>query len=239
MQKKVVIKNQSAQSRRMPKSIIGTGLIFFILVLSACSTSKPIVKFPVSLGSGTILILPFRNMAGVYGENENVRSPLSGSFFTTGNVAAHAEHAMTKNLTALLQKCSQYTFVTGKKARRVVADAFEENENPVQIREQLVRIGKRLNADWVVAGGVYRFKERVGGAMSVKSAASVAFDIALIEVSSERLLWTGHFDETQKPLSENILKIGSFFKHQGKWASADQLARVAMEEMFKGCLKRK
>jgi len=238
MQKKMEIENKNAGWCRIFKSIIGTGLILPVLILSACSTSQPIKKFPVSLGAGTLLILPFKNMSAVYGDHKNIRSPLSGSFFTTGDVSSEAEHSMTRNVTALLQKCTQYTFLSGSKARSVIAGAFAENKNPVEIREHLVRIGQKLGANWVVAGGIYRFKERVGGTMSVESAASVAFDIALIDVANGRLLWTGHFDETQKPLSENILNFGSFVKRQGKWVSADELTRFAMEEMFKDC-KRK
>ncbi len=238
MQKKTEIENKSVGWGRIFRSVIGTGLILPLLILNACSTSKPITKFPVSLGAGTLLILPFKNMSTVYGENKNVRSPLSGSFFTTGDVSSEAEHSMTKNVTALLQKCTQYTFISGTKARSVIAGAFAENRNPVQIREHLVRVGQQLDANWVVAGGVYRFKERIGGAMSVESPASVAFDVALIDVDNGRLIWTGHFDETQKPLSENILKFGSFVKHQGKWVSADELARFAMEEMFNDCVKK-
>ncbi len=174
-------------------------------------------------------------MSSVYGENKNIRSPLSGSFFTTGDVSSEAEHSMTSNVSALLQKCTQYTFISGTNARGVIAGAFAENRNPVQMREHLVSVGQQLGADWIVAGGIYRFKERIGGTMSVEAPASVAFDIALINVDTGRLQWTGHFDETQKPLSENILNFGSFVKRQGKWVSAGALARLAMEEMFKSC----
>jgi TolB-like protein len=236
MQKKTEIENNSIRWHRIFKSVLGTGLI--ILILSACSTSKPIKKFPVSLGAGTLLILPFKNMSSVYGVNKNVRSPLSGSFFTTGDVSSEAEHSMTKSVSALLQKCTQYTFISGGKARSVIAGTFAENKNPVEMRKHLARVGQQLGADWVVAGGIYRFKERIGGTMSVEAPASAAFDIALIDVNNPRLLWTGHFDETQKPLSENILNFGSFVKRQGKWVSADELTRLAMEEMFKTCVKK-
>ena len=238
MQKKTEIENKNVGWRRLFKSVVGTGLILPILIFSACSTSKPITKFPVSMGAGTLLVLPFKNMSTVYGENENVRSPLSGSFFKTGEVSSEAEHSMTANVSALLQKCAQYTFISGTKARSVIAGAFVENRNPVQMREHLVRVGQQVGADWVVAGGIYRFKERVGGTMSVESPASVAFDIALIDVDNARLIWTGHFNETQKPLSENILNFGSFVKRQGKWVSAAELTRLAMEEMFKDCVKK-
>ncbi|MDM8555781.1 hypothetical protein QUF75_13705 [Desulfococcaceae bacterium HSG7] len=238
MQKQTEIENKKFGWHQIIRNAVGIGLIILIVIISACSTSKPIKKFPVSMGAGTLLILPFKNMSTVYGINQNVRSPLSGSFFTTGGVSSEAEQSMTKNMSALLQKCAQYTFISGTKARSVMAGAVAENRNPVQMREHLVRIGQQLGADWVVAGGIYRFKERIGGTMSVKTPASAAFDIALIDVSNARLLWTGHFDETQKPLSENILDFGSFVKRQGKWVSADELTRLAMKEMFKNCVKR-
>jgi hypothetical protein len=49
----------------------------------------------------------------------------------------------------------------------------------------------------------------------------------------EKIVWTGKFDETQRPLSENILKIGSFFRRKASWLTAEELSSVGMDEMLK------
>ena len=46
------------------------------------------------------------------------------------------------------------------------------------------------------------------------------------------MVWLGKFDETQRPLSENLLKIGSFIRRKGSWLTALELASVGMDEML-------
>jgi hypothetical protein len=46
-------------------------------------------------------------------------------------------------------------------------------------------------------------------------------------------VWKGRFDETQRPLSENLFKIGSFFRRKASWLTAEELASVGLDEMLK------
>jgi hypothetical protein len=66
--------------------------------------------------------------------------------------------------------------------------------------------------------------------MGVDKPASVAFDLHLVRVRDGRVAWTGKFDETQRPLSDNLLKIGTFFKRGAKWLTAEELASAGMGE---------
>jgi hypothetical protein len=47
------------------------------------------------------------------------------------------------------------------------------------------------------------------------------------------MVWEGKLDETQRPLSENLFKIGSFFRRKAHWLTAEELAGVGMDEMLK------
>jgi hypothetical protein len=47
------------------------------------------------------------------------------------------------------------------------------------------------------------------------------------------MVWTGKFDETQRPLSENLFKIGSFVRRKASWLTAEELSSVGMDEMLK------
>jgi hypothetical protein len=49
----------------------------------------------------------------------------------------------------------------------------------------------------------------------------------------EKMVWIGKFDETQQPLSENLLKMGSFVRRKGSWLTAEELSSVGLDEMFK------
>ena len=97
----------------------------------------------------------------------------------------------------------------------------------------LIEAGRFANADLVLAGYLYRFKQRVGTGYAVESPASVAFSIHLINISDGRILWSGYFDETQHSLSDNLLEIGSFFKRGAKWITSEEMAVSGLEELLK------
>jgi hypothetical protein len=61
----------------------------------------------------------------------------------------------------------------------------------------------------------------------------VGFDVHLLRVRDGRKVWDGKFDETQQALSENLLKIGSFFRRKASWLTAEELSSVGMDEMLK------
>lgn len=86
------------------------------------------------------------------------------------------------------------------------------------------RLGELVYADAVVSGRVLRFRERVGEEWGIKSPASVSFVLELWDVKRGDIIWSGQFDETQKPLSENIFAIGEFTQRGGKWLTAEELA---------------
>ena len=46
------------------------------------------------------------------------------------------------------------------------------------------------------------------------------------------MIWNGHFEETQKPLSENVLDLGMFIKRKGSWVTADELAQGGLEDLL-------
>jgi hypothetical protein len=90
-----------------------------------------------------------------------------------------------------------------------------------------------LNVDFIFIGFVFRFEERIGSHIGAEKPASVGFDVHLIRLRDEKIVWTGKFDETQRPLSENLLKIGSFFRRKASWLTAEELSSVGMDEMLK------
>jgi hypothetical protein len=61
----------------------------------------------------------------------------------------------------------------------------------------------------------------------------VGFDVHLIRLRDEKIVWIGRFNETQRPLSENLLQIGSFFRRKASWLTAEELSSVGMDEMLK------
>ena len=47
------------------------------------------------------------------------------------------------------------------------------------------------------------------------------------------LLWNDHFDETQRPLSENLFQLGSFLQRKAKWITANEMAVSGLKDILK------
>jgi hypothetical protein len=95
-----------------------------------------------------------------------------------------------------------------------------------------IQAGKELNVDFIIVGFLFRFEERIGSAIGVEKPASVAFDLHFYRLRDGKMVWEGRFDETQKPLSENLFKIGSFLRRKASWLTAEELASVGMDEIL-------
>ncbi len=70
---------------------------------------------------------------------------------------------------------------------------------------------------------IFRFEERRGGNFAVERPASVGFHSHLYE--GDTLLSVFVFDETQRPLSENVFRLPSFLRRGARWVTAGELAR--------------
>jgi TolB-like protein len=51
----------------------------------------------------------------------------------------------------------------------------------------------------------------------------VSFVLNLIDIRRGDTVWSARFDETQKPLSENIFALGQIGQRGIRWLSAEQL----------------
>ncbi len=96
--------------------------------------------------------------------------------------------------------------------------------------ERLRKIGQMVYADGVVVGRMQRYRERIGNEWGAKSPASVAFVLELIDVRRGDVVWSARFDETQKPLSENIFALGNVGDRGIRWLTAEQLAQEGVRK---------
>jgi len=182
--------------------------------------------------SEKLLVLPFSNMSELYGENENVRCPICGKIFITGNVPDNAAAYLSDELVSKLRRKKYYKKMVTSDSPWGDFDLMAEENRRLSERELLMTAGRASGADAVMAGYLYRFRQRVGSKISVDTPASVAFGIHLIDVKTGRELWKGHFDETQRSLSENLFKIGKFIKRKASWVTAEEMAVSGLEEVL-------
>jgi len=199
-------------------------IISAVIFLSGC-TSKEIASEPDYNLSGTekILVLPFKDIAMIYGKDASVRCPVCGRVFITGGVSEDAVEKLTNSLISNLKSIKEY---------KIVTSSLVGEEPTFSERKLIVKKEREYNADAVIAGYVYRYKERIGNRYSVESPASVAFGIHLISTKSGRTIWSGHFDETQRSLNENLFKLKKFIKRKASWITADEMATSGFEDIL-------
>jgi hypothetical protein len=87
--------------------------------------------------------------------------------------------------------------------------------------------------DAVLTGVITRYDDRQGNALLVDQPASVAYEAFLISARDGEILWRARFDETQRPLLDNLLLAGRFFKGGGVWQTNDTLARIGLERVVR------
>lgn len=95
------------------------------------------------------------------------------------------------------------------------------------------KIGEDWGVDFIMIGFLFRYEERIGSSIGVEKPASVGFDVHLFRLRDKKMVWIGKFEETQRPLSENLLKLGSFFRRKASWLTAEELSSVGMDEMLR------
>lgn len=107
-------------------------------------------------------------------------------------------------------------------------------------RNQPLQAVERASADFgataVAIGRVTRWREREGSAAGATQPASVAFEVSLYEAPSGRRLWTGRFDETQRSITENILRARQYPSGGTRWLSTEEFARWGASEVAKSIL---
>ena len=93
-----------------------------------------------------------------------------------------------------------------------------------------------VGSDAAMEVKLYRYIPRQGTKYGADQPASVSFDYKLVQVKTGKILCRGQFDETQKPLLDDILSIFSKTKKRGiKWLTAPELAKEGIETKFNDC----
>lgn len=209
--------------------------VFSPFFVSGCASKTGVETDPSRRGTvilSRIAVIPFQIVIPEDASAKTIRCPLSGTIFRTCKSSEGAEKVVEKIFLRKLKDCRQFILIPTDRAggvyRRISINSLKVT--PLAI---LRKVGKELDADGVVAGYVYRYRERKGYPYSAEKPASVAFGIYLIRVSDGTLVWRGVFDRTQRTLLENILQVSSFFKQGGRWITAEELSKVGIDEILK------
>lgn len=158
--------------------------------------------------------------------------PVCRTVFQRGEILPGAQNTLTRLLYRKMEGKGIFKVLPLEKVEESFSQRerriFEERPTP-----SAMEIGRELGSDFVSIGFVFRFEERIGSSVGVERPASVGFDLHLIRLKDGKEVWRGRMDETQRPLSENLFKIGSFFRRKAHWLTAEELAGVGMDEALR------
>ncbi len=207
----------------------------FLLALGCNPRPKDIPRRDIEpLKPGRIVVLGFYAAVRPGGQPRMIRDPLSGAVFISEPVPYSVVTLMNGMLMSRLAEREKYEFVRPGEARGVIAGLAEDDkvlaDNALTVMRE---VGKKLNAESVIVGHIYRWRERRGSNYAVESPASVAFDLHLVQGESGEVLWSGAFDKEQWALSESVFDYRTFFHSKGKWMTAQELASLGLIEMMK------
>jgi hypothetical protein len=210
------------------------GWLFVSGLLFGCQTRASVTE-PSSdpIRFKKVLVLPFNNVTLMSDSTADVRCPVGGRVFMTGEVRAGAADYLTNKTIDLLKHHTDYQIVLYQFRSGSLKALFSGNQTTTAAKQQLADKGRENDTDVVLVGFVYRFRERIGKRYGAETPASVAFDMHLIRVADGRDIWTGHFNETQKSLGDNLFRLGSFISRGGRWLTAEELADSGLEEIIR------
>lgn len=157
---------------------------------------------------------------------QNSRGPLAPNSSTDRATAEReAPEILARLLYATMASMPNWQIVSESEVREIAQSVRASSE-----AARLKQIGERVYADAVITGRILRFRERIGNELGVKSPASVAFVLDLVDIRRGDILWSARFDETQKSLSENIFAIGDISQRGVRWLTAEQLVHEGVKK---------
>lgn len=214
--------------------MMGTACIALGLLLDGYVPPRATAQSQTGPGVGLkrIGVIPFfKGRCGRY-RGEILDCPLSQHYFNPERVSRRSDLILTGHVHQALQEQHPERVISLEMATEAY-ERISKDEVKDTLRTLAIKLGEAVEVNLMVAGTLWRYEERGGGAVGAFSPASVAFAIYVIEVPSGRRLWKGKFDETQRALFDNVLDTWAFFKKGAKWLSADELARYGVKEVLR------
>ncbi len=202
-------------------------LLGLILLLGACGTPRPPVENYPPLHK--IAVLPFEPVCP--GQRGDEITCAFADKLTPGDVSAQGAQVLTTLLYQRLKGNPLFYLVPENAALGLWAEVLSEDTAARSFR-LIARIGQKLGVDAVLYGKVFRYIERKGRGFAVVRPASVAFALILVRSKDAKVIWEGWFDETQRPLFENILAIRLY--RDIRWLTAKELAERGLDKVLKG-----
>lgn len=209
-------------------------IAFCVLVIGACHAKKvPVADLENEVAKIEKIAVVGFHAAMVEGQKAEVVRDLSGSVYIAEAASEEGAEIMTDILFDYLVEDQRYKLISPSDARNVFSRIVDSDEHMEKGRSEVLQeVGERFNSDAVLAGYIYRWRERKGTSIAVERAASVSLDLCLIRPGDGKVLWRGKFDKTQQSLTENLFDAGTFFHGKGQWMTVQELATLGLQKIL-------
>ncbi|MBL7173772.1 MAG: hypothetical protein ISS68_13155 [Desulfobacteraceae bacterium] len=224
--------NVRAKSQRHYLSLL---TIFSLLMSVGCHGDRAPVpsQAPSQPTIKRVVVVGFKAAIPEGEKPDLVRNPVTGTAFMSQPVPEGVVKWLTDQLFDMLVADKRWNLVPPGQAKGITESILgQDTKFGISPLEMIQEVGKTFEADAVLMGQAYRWRERVGSDFGVDSPASVAFDLSLVRSSDGAILWRGNYDKTQKSLFENLFDLKTYVKSDGLWLTAKKLATFGLERML-------
>ena len=205
------------------------GLVACLLLLYGCNgffkKVDNTIRVPIS-GVNRIAVLPM-DRASIPPDQGRITCTLSDTVFDVHEIPPKASDSVTRILFRQFQGDQRFKIVHEGRCSAFLNSMLAADVKASQLR-LIQSFGKELKVDAVLYGKLFRYEERIGGDYAIKRPASVAFSLHLIRTADRTILWSTTFDETQQPLTQDIMKARLYRKSGIRWLTAQDLAEYGI-----------
>jgi hypothetical protein len=220
------------------KAVNRLRFIFVVLIISCIALVQGCQHGMTSKSNKPVLSLNKVVVLGLFpavtekSEPATYQSHLTGGGPVTESVSPDAARKISLILDDMVAAQKGYKLVPYSQAIEKYSKIIASGRHTdAQADMAFKQVGKIFEADAVLAGYIYRWRERQGADYGVESPASVTLDLQLIRPMDGAILWKSVFDKTQQSLSENLLDMDTFIESGGKWMTAEKLAEIGIRKL--------
>jgi len=219
--------------------LIFTNLVLaFLMILAAgCShknrrDSKSTASIPAI---NKLVVVGFQPLIAQGQQPDVVHDSLTGSVYVAEPVSRENSEALTRMLFEKIVKKKNFELISPGQSEGAYNSILQADKGVNMSKSQVLqKVGSSFGGDAVLAGYLYRWRQRVGTDYGVRSAASVAFDLWILDPRDGSILWRSKFDKTQQSLSENLLEAPSLLKAGFRWLTVEEYADLGLEGILEG-----
>ncbi len=164
-------------------------------------------------------------------------SPAVRAFAPDSELSSAIEKKELEDGIYFLNKALKNYFISSSDVRLAsdsqLSGTKDDAKTPSLVRAK--EIAERLSCNAVLETTLHRYRERVGGTLTAKKPASVAFSYRLLAMPDGKVLCQDKFDAEQQSIISNLLSLSSGTGGSFTWLTAKDFLTQGLENRLNAC----